>query len=194
MAPSAVVIVANASRQRPAWASLRSWAKPSVTFGFRARGTWFGGRLCLLAGGFCGGFGGRRCGGVRATVLTSRSMYAGDMVRRVAAALACELAPLSQAWLRYGVRPALRCELCAPEGLQMHAQSCRAASGAAVCGTALSRAQVLASVLHAASTTRVQPRAAGLDAQAKSTKVKHCDITNPIHDRFASMARVLLSA
>ena len=30
--------------------------------------------------------------------------------------------------------------------------------------------------------------------QAKITKVKHCDVTNQIHDRFASMAHVLLSA
>ena len=80
IAPSAVVIVANASRQRPAWASLRSWAKPSVTFGFWALGTWFGGRRCLVEGGFCGFCGGRRCGGVRATEHTLSSRRdAGDM-------------------------------------------------------------------------------------------------------------------
>ena len=80
MAPSAAVIVANASRQRPAWASLRSWAKPSVTFGFWARGTWFGGRRCLVEGGFCGFCGGRRWGGVRAmAVMLSRRRDAGDM-------------------------------------------------------------------------------------------------------------------
>ena len=56
-----------------------------MTFGFWARGTWFGGRRCLLLGGLCGFCGGRRCGGVSATVLTSSSMYAGDMFQRSAA-------------------------------------------------------------------------------------------------------------
>ena len=86
IAPSATVIVANASRQRPAWASLRSWAKPSVTFGFWARGTWLFGRLCFVEGGLAGGFGGRRWGGVRAmAVMLSRRRDAGDMFPRSAA-------------------------------------------------------------------------------------------------------------
>ena len=86
IAPSAVVIVANASRQRPAWASLLSWANPSVTFGFWALGTLFGGRLCFVEGGLAGGLGGRRCGGVRAmAVILSRRRDAGDMFQRSAA-------------------------------------------------------------------------------------------------------------
>ena len=60
----------------------------------------------------------------------------------------------------------------------MHAQACRTASGAGVCGSALLELAWFASVLHAASTTRVRKRkAAGLDASQR-TKVVHCDGTN----------------
>ena len=145
IAPSAVVIVASASRQRPAWASLLSWAIPSVTFGFWARGTWLFGRLCLLAGGFCGFCGGRRCGGVSATVHTLSSRRdAGDMFQRSAAqrsgdraALAPELAPLSQRGVALRRVPTFRSYLRAALWAKWITDAHAHGSGAGVCAALL---------------------------------------------------------
>ena len=76
----------------------------------------------------------------------------------IAAALACELAAALRGVVRYGARPNVSQRLVCTGGLQMHAQACRTASGAGVCA-ALLEPGWFASVLHAASTTRVQPQA-----------------------------------
>ena len=61
----------------------------------------------------------------------------------------------------------------------MHAQACRAAPGAGVCCAALEPACLLVS--YTASPEReAQKRKAGLDDQAKGTKVVHWDGTNQI--------------
>jgi hypothetical protein len=92
------------------------------------------------------------------------------------------LQPLSEAWFALRALSAVRSEWCAPEGYKcMHR---RAARVLAPVFTALRLlgprlATMLVSYMPLAR-LEAQKRKAGLDDQAKSTKVVHCDGTNQI--------------
>ena len=72
----------------------------------------------------------------------------------------------------------------------MHAQACRTASGAVAAPCAAEPACSLVSYMPLARLQCAASKKQGLTAQEHESEA----LTNPIHDRFASMARVLLSA
>ena len=110
-----------------------------------------------------------------------------------AAALRPELAAALRGVVRYGARPSVSRRLVCTGGLKMHAQACRTAPGAGVWLRLLEPRQ-LASILHAASTTRAQPQAQQGLTGSQIAQVVHSHPKNQRHNRSASMAPVRMSA
>ena len=103
---------------------------------------------------------------------------------------------LSERWSRYPASQpfAAACALLGGlNGSHSHAHGCWRRRFAQL---RRARASLLVSytTLACVLTARPQKSAPAGRRQAKSTKVKHCDVKNPIHDRSASMAPVRMSA